>query len=93
MTLDDWLSQRRGERRQAGLERALQPRTPSGGVIDLAGNDYLGLSRHASVAAAAAQAALEWGAGAGASRLVTGTLGCTPSSRRRSPPSQVIRQR
>ncbi|MFT4262711.1 MAG: 8-amino-7-oxononanoate synthase, partial [Nocardioides sp.] len=43
--------------------------------LDLAGNDYLGLSRHPEVTAAAARAAVTWGAGAAASRLVTGTLG------------------
>ena len=43
-------------------------------MVDLAGNDYLGLSRHPAVTAAAAQAARTWGAGAGASRLVTGSL-------------------
>jgi 8-amino-7-oxononanoate synthase len=44
-------------------------------VLDLAGNDYLGLARHPAVLAAAADALRTWGAGAGASRLVTGSLG------------------
>ncbi|MCC5697809.1 aminotransferase class I/II-fold pyridoxal phosphate-dependent enzyme [Klebsiella pneumoniae] len=39
----------------------------------MASNDYLGLGRHPRVRRAAADAALTWGAGAGASRLVTGT--------------------
>jgi 8-amino-7-oxononanoate synthase len=43
-------------------------------MIDLAGNDYLGLARHPRVVAGAAEAAQRYGAGAGASRLVTGTL-------------------
>ena len=43
-------------------------------MIDLAGNDYLGLSRDPRVMSAAAEAAQTWGAGAAASRLVTGTL-------------------
>uniref|UniRef100_UPI00160247DF aminotransferase class I/II-fold pyridoxal phosphate-dependent enzyme n=1 Tax=Nocardioides stalactiti TaxID=2755356 RepID=UPI00160247DF len=43
-------------------------------TIDLAGNDYLGLARAAAVRQGAADAALAWGGGAGASRLVTGTL-------------------
>ena len=43
-------------------------------MVDLAGNDYLGLSRDPVVIAAAVEAARTWGAGAGASRLVTGTL-------------------
>ena len=62
------------QRERAGLRRALVPRPAGDRVIDLAGNDYLGLSRHPAVVAAAAAAARTWGAGAGASRLVTGTL-------------------
>ena len=42
--------------------------------IVLASNDYLGLSRHPAVVEAAAEAARRYGAGAGASRLVTGNL-------------------
>lgn len=41
-------------------------------LINFASNDYLGLSRHPRVKDAAAQAAQAYGAGAGASRLVTG---------------------
>jgi 8-amino-7-oxononanoate synthase len=80
--LDDWLAAGALERRRAGLRRALVPREPPRGVpdtavadlLDLAGNDYLGLARDARVVAAAVDAADAWGAGAGASRLVTGTL-------------------
>jgi 8-amino-7-oxononanoate synthase len=74
MSLDDWLEARRDERRIRGLERRLRPRPASPDVIDLAGNDYLGLSRDPRVMAAAAEAAQTWGAGAAASRLVTGTI-------------------
>jgi 8-amino-7-oxononanoate synthase len=42
-------------------------------VINFAGNDYLGLSMHADVRAAAVAAVERYGAGAGAARLVTGT--------------------
>ncbi len=42
-------------------------------MLDLAGNDYLGLARHPSVIAAGVDALRVWGAGATASRLVTGT--------------------
>jgi 8-amino-7-oxononanoate synthase len=42
-------------------------------VVDLAGNDYLGLSRHPDVAAAAAQALARYGLGATGSRLVRGS--------------------
>ncbi|GAB3668737.1 8-amino-7-oxononanoate synthase [Nocardioides korecus] len=71
---EQWFAEQATERAAAGLARTLRPRGPDDDVIDLAGNDYLGLSRHPAVTAAAAQAALLWGAGSGASRLVTGTL-------------------
>lgn len=61
-------------RAEAGLTRRLRPRGPDPQVLDLAGNDYLGLATDDRVVAAAAEAARRWGAGAGASRLVTGTL-------------------
>lgn len=41
--------------------------------VDFAGNDYLGLSRHPDVVAAAADAAHVWGTGSTGSRLVTGS--------------------
>lgn len=43
-------------------------------VVQLCSNDYLGLAGDPRVRAAAAAAAGRWGAGAGASRLVNGTL-------------------
>ncbi|MDN5703784.1 MAG: 8-amino-7-oxononanoate synthase [Yaniella sp.] len=43
------------------------------GVLDLAGNDYLGLSQHSHVCAAAAETIHTYGTSARASRLVTGT--------------------
>ena len=42
-------------------------------VVSFASNDYLGLSMHPAVVDAAARALTRWGAGAGASRLVTGS--------------------
>ena len=42
-------------------------------VVSFGSNDYLGLSHHPAVIEAAQQALHRWGAGAGASRLVTGT--------------------
>jgi 8-amino-7-oxononanoate synthase len=42
-------------------------------VVSFASNDYLGLTTHPSVVAAAHAALDRWGAGAGASRLVTGS--------------------
>jgi 8-amino-7-oxononanoate synthase len=44
-----------------------------GPVVSFASNDYLGLSAHPAVVAAAQRALTRWGAGSGASRLVTGS--------------------
>lgn len=71
---ESWLVEESVRREAAGLTRRLRPRRSDDPVVDLAGNDYLGLSRDPRVTAAAADAARAWGAGAGASRLVTGTL-------------------
>jgi len=43
-------------------------------VLLLCSNNYLGLADHERVQAAAADAALRWGVGAGSSRLVSGTM-------------------
>ncbi|CAN5303871.1 8-amino-7-oxononanoate synthase [soil metagenome] len=69
-----WLAAQAAARTAAGLERELRPRPADDETVDLAGNDYLGLARDPRVTAAAAAAAQMWGAGSGASRLVTGTL-------------------
>ena len=71
---EQWLTDEAVRRDAAGLTRRLRTRGPDDDVINLAGNDYLGLSRHPLVVEAASEAARTWGAGAGASRLVTGTL-------------------
>lgn len=60
-------------REAAGLRRVLRPRPAVEDVLDLAGNDYLGLATDPRVTSAAAEAARVWGAGATGSRLVTGT--------------------
>jgi len=60
-------------RARAGLSRRLRPRGPGEPVVDLAGNDYLGLSRHPAVTAAAAEALTGYGLGATGSRLVRGS--------------------
>ncbi|WP_326794384.1 8-amino-7-oxononanoate synthase [Streptomyces sp. NBC_01808] len=69
----DWIDAQAEERRRAGLVRALRPRAHDARLLDLCGNDYLGLARHPEVTAAAAAAARRWGAGATGSRLVSGT--------------------
>ena len=56
----------------AGLRRTI--RVGSGSLVSFADNDYLGLASDPRVKEAAAKAAIDYGAGAGASRLVTGTL-------------------
>lgn len=62
------------ERDAAGLRRRLHPRTAEhDGLIDLASNDYLGLSRDPRLVEGAIRAAREWGVGSSGSRLVTGT--------------------
>lgn len=70
----DWLDTHADERRRAGLARQLRPRRADSDLLDLAGNDYLGLSRDKRVTGAAAAATLRWGAGSTGSRLVTGTI-------------------
>jgi 8-amino-7-oxononanoate synthase len=68
-----WLDPHAARRRAAGLRRELAPRAAAEPVLDLAGNDYLGLSRDPRVVEGAVAAARTWGAGATGSRLVTGT--------------------
>lgn len=70
----EWLADEAAKREDAGLTRRLRERPADDPTIDLAGNDYLGLARDPGVRQAAADAALRWGSGASASRLVTGTL-------------------
>jgi 8-amino-7-oxononanoate synthase len=60
-------------RAKAGLTRELRPRAAGDQVVDLAGNDYLGLAGHPEVIAAAIQALSAYGLGATGSRLVRGS--------------------
>ncbi|MFD7537362.1 8-amino-7-oxononanoate synthase [Streptomyces sp. NPDC059819] len=69
----DWIDAESERRERAGLVRTLRPRAAGQDLLDLASNDYLGLTRHPAVVAGAAGAAHRWGAGATGSRLVTGT--------------------
>ncbi|WP_020630007.1 8-amino-7-oxononanoate synthase [Amycolatopsis alba] len=75
-SLTEWLVSVDEDRRRAGLVRRTDARRGTGsrrGLLDLASNDYLGLGDDPRVRAAAATAIETYGAGAGASRVVTGT--------------------
>ncbi|ORV25580.1 8-amino-7-oxononanoate synthase [Mycolicibacterium conceptionense] len=67
-----WLADVETRRRQAGLRRELRTRPAVATELDLASNDYLGLSQHPEVLEGGIEALRTWGAGAGGSRLVTG---------------------
>ncbi|MER8070336.1 8-amino-7-oxononanoate synthase [Streptomyces sp. NPDC094034] len=68
-----WTDDEARRRERSGLVRTLRPRPAESELLDLASNDYLGLTRHPAVTGAAAAAARRWGAGATGSRLVTGS--------------------
>ncbi|WP_163801940.1 8-amino-7-oxononanoate synthase [Mycolicibacterium sediminis] len=67
-----WLGEVEAQRRDAGLRRSLRTRPPVGVDLDLASNDYLGLSTHPAVIEGGVEALRTWGAGSTGSRLVTG---------------------
>ncbi|OBH42356.1 8-amino-7-oxononanoate synthase [Mycobacterium intracellulare] len=67
-----WLEAVERQRREAGLRRSLRPRPAVATELDLASNDYLGLSQHPDVIDGGVAALRMWGAGATGSRLVTG---------------------
>ncbi|WP_041782939.1 8-amino-7-oxononanoate synthase [Mycolicibacterium chubuense] len=67
-----WLDDVETQRRAAGLRRSLRTRRPVGAELDLASNDYLGLSQHPRVLEGGVAALRTWGAGSSGSRLVTG---------------------
>ncbi|EFG79663.1 8-amino-7-oxononanoate synthase [Mycobacterium parascrofulaceum ATCC BAA-614] len=67
-----WLEAVERQRREAGLRRSLRPRPAVATELDLASNDYLGLSQHPDVIEGGVAALRVWGAGATGSRLVTG---------------------
>ena len=72
-TFPAWLAAQAADRADRGLTRQLV-HSDAERLLDLAGNDYLGLARDPRVVAGAVAAAQAFGAGAGASRLVSGTL-------------------
>ena len=80
-SLDDFARQKLGALEQAHLHRTLVPTGRSDGLwierngrrlLSFSCNDYLGLSQHPALKAAAIAAIERHGVGAGASRLVTG---------------------
>jgi len=83
MTWREWAEQEAGDIRSAGRWRA--PRdldaagvegklSPDGRpVVSFASNDYLGLTQHPAVVAAAGAALARWGAGSGSARLIVGS--------------------
>ena len=75
--MTDWIPAALDDLDAAGLRRSLRHRDEAagrivGGRVSFSSNDYLGLAGDDRVAAAAAGAATRWGAGSGASRLITG---------------------
>jgi 8-amino-7-oxononanoate synthase len=83
MRADDVATWELERRRAAGLLRRLRPLdgpqdpwvTIEGRrVLLLCSNNYLGLATHPALREAAARAARDWGVGAGASRLISGSL-------------------
>ena len=62
-------------------------------VILLCSNNYLGLADHARVRCAASDAAMQWGASAGASRLVSGSMPLHAELERRWPSSRASHRR
>jgi 8-amino-7-oxononanoate synthase len=83
MTWSEWSREQAGAIRAAGRWRAprdLDAAGPEGKlapddrpVVSFASNDYLGLTQHPAVIAAAHAALDRWGAGAGSARLIVGS--------------------
>ncbi len=71
MSWPAWVATESAAVREAGQWRRV--RDLDEGLVSFASNDYLGLSRHPEVVAAAHVALDRWGAGSGAARLVAGS--------------------
>ena len=97
------IAERLDELRGSGLHRRLRlVEGPQGAevlldgrpVLLLCSNNYLGLADHPRVREAAAEAAMRWGAGAGASRLISGNMGPHRGARASAwPSSRATRRR
>jgi 8-amino-7-oxononanoate synthase len=77
--MQDWLTAAARDRHRDGRVRSADAsRNPEshGALLDLASNDYLGLAGDPRLREAAAEAIRRFGAGARASRVVTGTTTC-----------------
>ncbi|MBU4199921.1 MAG: 8-amino-7-oxononanoate synthase [Verrucomicrobia bacterium] len=80
---DAWIAELQ-QLRDRGLERQIRQYPEAGGkirvddrlLLNFSSNDYLGLARNPDVMASSESALRRWGAGSGASRLVTGSLPC-----------------
>src|SRR5438128_10985603 len=80
MTWSGWAASERERILDAGRWRSIRdfdavgPRGTVGGreVVSFASNDYLGLTAHPAVVAAAHEALDRWGAGSGSARLIVG---------------------
>ena len=83
MSIADFATHELADRQAAGLARRLRPidgaqetwvTVEGRRALLLCSNNYLGLATHPAVRAAASSAAAEYGAGAGASRLISGSM-------------------
>jgi len=83
MSVADFATGELARRQAAGLARRLRPidgaqdtwvTVDGRRVLLLCSNNYLGLATHPAVREAASRAAAEYGAGAGASRLISGSM-------------------
>ena len=72
MTWQDWAGAEAREIRAAG-QMARAGDLDRNGPINFASNDYLGLTRHPAVIAAAHAALDEYGSGSGSARLIVGS--------------------